>query len=102
MAIFNILARNKSDFDYSECYNEIRSLSQKYIYIFPLVSPDGIYFEGLGVTAGAKDLRYKQDLKKELKLLLEWLFNKGFTVKELYTGKELTNSNYTTVFSYFW
>ncbi|RFM33183.1 hypothetical protein [Chitinophaga silvisoli] len=102
MAMFNIIADLDDTTDINEVLVSLSEFPRKVISIFPVISTGLQTFDGVGITVSGQDINKLFQIKEELVMVLDFLWQKNFTIRELYNGSILTRNTYKEDLDYFW
>jgi len=102
MAMFNIIATTDDTAGFYENLIAISEMPRSFVSVFPVISSNFQTFNGVGITVSGKELDNLFNVKEELLLVLNFLWEKKFIIRELYNGSLLTTTTYKSGLDYFW
>jgi hypothetical protein len=101
MALFYLIAKKKvCSFEWGNVYSRIDTFRDECITVFPISERIGLPNNALGITASAKFHDQMDAVIKEVKKLLEALWQLDFEVYDLYKGKAITKLTFSEVMDY--
>lgn len=101
MALFYLIAKKETDFDWSEIHEQVFSFEHKYLTIFPIPHELNLLTKGIGITASGKFAKEAKQAKDELKHFLDVLWQNEFIICDLYKGEVVTSGLFAEVLNYF-
>ena len=100
--MFNIIASLENKAVINDVLSSLSAFPRNIITIFPIISTNLQTFDGVGITVSGKDNNKLFQIKEELLLVLDFLWQKDFIIRELYNGKILTRETFKYDLDYFW
>jgi hypothetical protein len=102
MAMFNILASVDDTEFFDDALRSLIEIPRTIISVFPVISTSLQTFDGIGITASGKDLDRLIQVKEELLMILDFFWQKNFSIRELYHGRIVTRETFKSDLDYFW
>lgn len=100
MALFNCIATSKSKVNGESLNKKFILLELKSIKLFPISSSFDEEYYSIGIYCGSKNLISIEDIKIEMHVLFESLFELDFEIFDLYIGDVLLRETYHKTMNY--
>ncbi len=100
MALFNLIAKRQGKVDWVNVHSQIFEKKGNFICLFPIPSNIDERFNSIGITASGEFKNMLFEVKRELLIILEILWENGFLIIDLYKGEVMEFKSYSKVLNY--